>query len=79
MNQERLNHAVGTIVEGDTLNDAARRPVERLAGKQFRVATGSSCTTCALTGLGHITCAAVRCSVHDRDDGHSVNYVEVPK
>lgn len=77
--QERLNHSLGAIVEGDDLNEAAGKDAARLVGKQYTVQLGGSCTTCALSGLGHLTCPAVRCSVHDRDDGHSINYIEVTK
>lgn len=71
---KRVQHKIGQVVLADQVDVDSR--VARIAGKRFKVTPGNSCTCCALTGLGHVLCPEIRCSSHDRDDGHGVVYVD---
>ena len=69
-----IEHKIGQVVEARELDKDGGVP--RLVGKRFKVVVGSSCTQCAMAGLGHVVCPAVACSYYDRSDGHSVVYEE---
>lgn len=69
----RRQDTIGDNIPGKDLAPG----VERLADKTLTVRHGSSCTLCALSGLGHRVCPEVRCTEHNRDDGRSIVYVEL--
>lgn len=71
----RAEHKIGQVVYGDQV-DTEKRVLRLHPRKRFKVTHGSSCTQCAFSGLGHVICPEIACSMHDRSDGRSVVYME---
>jgi hypothetical protein len=69
---ETYEHKLGEIVGADEAFPGVW--VERLRGKMLKVALGSSCSGCALAGLGHVLCPKVHCHGQQRSDGHNIVY-----
>ena len=65
--KEAMEHKLGSTVTLDL-------PVSRGGRQALKVKHGSSCTDCALSGLGHTMCRGIRCERDTRTDGHPVVY-----
>jgi hypothetical protein len=52
-------------------------PESRGGATRLKVVSGSSCTQCKLSGLGHTLCREIKCGREIRSDGHSIVYQEV--
>jgi hypothetical protein len=70
MTDDRRDDNIGETVELDL-------PVSRGGKQLLQVVSGSSCTQCALSGLGHTMCQEVKCERGSREDGQSIVYKRV--
>ena len=65
--KEAMEHKLGSTVTLDL-------PESRGGRQNLKVELGSSCTQCALTGLGYSMCLSVKCERSTRRDGHAIVY-----